>query len=43
MYTVLEYHLKTDKGNSLVSHYEGTCDAQIIYCELKKLIPLPAQ
>ena len=36
MYAVLEDHLKTDKGKSLVSHYEGTRDAQSIYRELKK-------
>ena len=36
MYAVLEDHLKTDKGKSLVSHYETTRDAQSIYRELKK-------
>ena len=36
MYAVLEDHLKTDKGKSLVSHYEGTRDAQSINRELKK-------
>ena len=36
MYAVLEDHLKTDKGKSLVSHYENTRDAQSIYRELKK-------
>jgi hypothetical protein len=36
MYAVLEDHLKTDKGKSLVSHYELTRDAQSIYRELKK-------
>jgi Reverse transcriptase (RNA-dependent DNA polymerase) len=36
MYAVLEDHLKTDKGKSLVSHYESTRDAQSIYRELKK-------
>ena len=36
MYAVLEDHLKTDKGKSLVSHYEVTRDAQSIYRELKK-------
>jgi hypothetical protein len=36
MYAVLEDHLKTDKGKSLVSHYEATRDAQSIYRELKK-------
>jgi hypothetical protein len=36
MYAVLEEHLKTDKGKSLVSEYEPTHDAQSIYRELKK-------
>jgi hypothetical protein len=36
MYAVLEDHLKTDKVKSLVSHYESTRNAQIIYRELKK-------
>jgi hypothetical protein len=36
MYTVLEEHLKTDKGKSLVSQFEATRDAQSIYKELKK-------
>ena len=36
MYAVLEEHLKTDKGRSLVSQYEMTRDAQSIYRELKK-------
>jgi hypothetical protein len=36
MYAVLEDHLKTGKGKSLVSQYEGTHDAQSIYRELKK-------
>jgi hypothetical protein len=36
MYAVLEDHLKTDKGKSLVSHYELSRDAQSIYRELKK-------
>jgi hypothetical protein len=36
MYAVLEDHLKTDKGKSLVSQYEVTRDVQSIYCELKK-------
>jgi hypothetical protein len=36
MYAVLEEHLKTDKGKSLVSEYETTHDAQSIYRQLKK-------
>jgi hypothetical protein len=36
MYAVLEDHLKTDKGKSLVSQFESTRDAQSIYRELKK-------
>jgi hypothetical protein len=36
MYAVLEDHLKTDKGKSLVSQYETSQDAQSIYRELKK-------
>jgi hypothetical protein len=36
MFTVLEYHLKTDKGKSLVSQFELARDAQSIYRELKK-------
>jgi len=36
MYAVMEDHLKTDKGKSLVSQYESTRDAQKIYRELKK-------
>jgi len=36
MYAVLEEHLKTDTGKSLVSQYELTRDAQSIYRELKK-------
>ena len=36
MYAVLEDHLKTDKGKSLVSEYELTHDAQSIYRELCK-------
>jgi hypothetical protein len=36
MYAVLEEHLKTDKGKSLVSQFESTRDAQSIYRELKK-------
>jgi hypothetical protein len=36
MYAVLEDHLKTDNGKSLVSHYELSRDAQSIYRELKK-------
>ena len=37
MYAVLEDHLKTVKGKSLVSHYESTRDVQSIYYrELKK-------
>jgi hypothetical protein len=36
MYAVLEDHLKTDKGKSLVSLFESTRDAQSIYRELKK-------
>jgi hypothetical protein len=34
MYAVLEDHLKTNKGKSLVSHYELSRDAQSIYGEL---------
>ena len=36
MYAVLEEHLKTDTGKSLVSQYEETRDAQSIYRELKR-------
>lgn len=36
MYAVLEDHLKTDKGKSLVSQYELKRDAQSIYRDLKK-------
>jgi hypothetical protein len=36
MYAVLEDHLKTDKGKSLVSQFESSRDAQSIYRELKK-------
>jgi hypothetical protein len=36
MYAVMEEHLKTDKGKSLVSKYEVDNDAQSIYSELKK-------
>jgi hypothetical protein len=36
MYAVMEEHLKTDKGKSLVSKYEVDNDAQSIYRELKK-------
>jgi hypothetical protein len=36
MYAILEEHLKTDKGKSLVSQFEATRDAQSIYKELKK-------
>jgi hypothetical protein len=36
MYAVLEDHLKTGKGKSLVSQYEDDHDAQSIYRELKK-------
>jgi hypothetical protein len=36
MYAVLEEHLKTSKGKSLVSQYEQTHDAQRIYCKLMK-------
>jgi hypothetical protein len=31
MYAVLNTHLQTDKGKSLVSQFEATCDAQSIY------------
>jgi hypothetical protein len=31
MYTVLQENLKADKGKSLVSQFEATRDAQIIY------------
>jgi hypothetical protein len=36
MYAVLADHLKTDRGKSLVSQYEGTRDAQSIYWDLVK-------
>jgi hypothetical protein len=36
MYAVLEEHLKTDKGKSLVSQFESDRDAQSIYRKLKK-------
>jgi hypothetical protein len=36
MYAVLEEHLKTSKGKSLVSQYEETHDAQSICRKLKK-------
>jgi hypothetical protein len=36
MYTVLQGHLKTDKGKSLVSHFDATCEGQSIYQELMK-------
>jgi hypothetical protein len=36
MYAVLQKHLKTDKGKSLVSQFEATRDAQSIYRELMK-------
>jgi hypothetical protein len=36
MCAVMEEHLKTDKGKSLVSKYEVENDAQSIYHELKK-------
>jgi hypothetical protein len=36
IYAVLEEHLKTDKGKSLVSQFEQEHDAQCIYHELKK-------
>jgi hypothetical protein len=36
MYAVLEEHLKSDKGKSLVSQFEATRDVQSIYKELKK-------
>jgi hypothetical protein len=36
MYAVLEDHMKTDMGKSLVSHYELSRDAQSIYRDLKK-------
>jgi hypothetical protein len=36
MYAVLEDHLKTVKGKSLVSQYKTTRDAQSFYRELKK-------
>jgi hypothetical protein len=36
MYAVMEEHLKTDKGKSLVSKYEVNNNAQSIYRELKK-------
>jgi hypothetical protein len=34
MYAVLQTHLQTDKGKSLVSHFEATRDAQSIYQDL---------
>jgi hypothetical protein len=34
MYAVLQEHLKTNQGKSLVSQFEGTCDLQSIYQEL---------
>ena len=36
MYAVMEEHLKTDKGKSLVSKYEVDNDSQSIYRELKQ-------
>jgi hypothetical protein len=36
MYAILEDHLKTDKGKSLISQYEHTRDVQSVYRELKK-------
>jgi hypothetical protein len=36
MYAVLQTHLQTDKGKSLVSQFEATRDAQSIYEELVK-------
>jgi hypothetical protein len=36
MYAVFEEKLKTDKGKSLVSQYESTRDAQMIYAELSR-------
>jgi hypothetical protein len=36
MNAVLQEHLKTDKGKSLVSQFEATRDAQSIYRELMK-------
>jgi hypothetical protein len=36
MYAVMDEHLKTVKGKSLVSKYEVDNDAQSIYRELKK-------
>jgi hypothetical protein len=36
MYAVLQTHLQTDKGKSLVSQFEATRDAQSIYQELVK-------
>jgi hypothetical protein len=30
MYAVLQISLKTDKGKSLISQFEATCDAQSI-------------
>jgi hypothetical protein len=36
MYAVLEEHLKTDKGKSLISQYESSQDTQSIYRELLK-------
>jgi hypothetical protein len=31
IYAVLQEHLKTDKGKSLVSQFEATLDSQCIY------------
>jgi hypothetical protein len=36
MYAVLQERLKTDKGKSLVSKFDATCDAQSNYRELMK-------
>jgi hypothetical protein len=36
MYAALQEHLKTDKGESLVSPFEATRDTQSIYQELMK-------
>jgi hypothetical protein len=36
LYAVLEEHLQTDKGKSLVSQYKEDHDAQSIYQDLKK-------
>jgi hypothetical protein len=36
MYAVVEEKLKLEKGKSLISEFEEKCNAQSVYCELKK-------